>query len=106
MPNIIKTHTYPDGQMIGWDADVGDWVEVDKTMMEGSFVGNVGRGAATGMAEIAQGVQEIADPGERTQLEGERLIEQTQAQQAAAPDCDVRSAISCPTLRPAWRWPR
>ena len=30
MAEIVKTHTYPDGQMIGWDAEVGGWVELDE----------------------------------------------------------------------------
>ena len=90
MPNIIKTHTYDDGQMIGWDADAGDWVELDKDMYAGSFVGNVGRAAAGGMAEIAQGVQELWNPSERTALEGEALAEQQAAAQRSAP---VASAL-------------
>src|SRR5262245_31259122 len=85
MPNIVQTHTYDDGQMIGWDADSGRWIELDPEMMEGSFLGNVGRAASRGMAEIAQGVREIADPGERTRLEGERLQQERQAAQASAP---------------------
>src|SRR5262245_19753917 len=76
--------------MIGWDADSGQWVPVDKEMMEGSFVGNVGRGAARGLEEIGQGISGLGTPAdpveiERRQLEAQDLEARQQEARTAAP---------------------
>jgi hypothetical protein len=57
MPNIIRTHTYPDGQMIGWDTEAnqgkGGWVEIDRIIetVKDLLFGKVGRSASRGMQE-------------------------------------------------------
>src|SRR5262245_17094448 len=85
--NIIQTHQYDDGQLIGWDTDSGQWVPLDREMYEGSFIGNVGRGALRGAQEIEQGINELlpnADPA-LVQAQGEALAARQQEAAAAAP---------------------
>ena len=89
MANIIQTHKYEDGSTIGWDTEAeggkGGWVPLDTAMQEGSFLGNVGRGAVVGANQITQGVSDLLIDDYASQQRGAAQQEQQARAERTAP---------------------
>lgn len=82
------TKVVPDGfgGAWGWDTEARDWVPVDPQALEGSFVGNLARGAGRGFEGVGVGLRQAAEQGsEASNLEAESYRERTAAAERGAP---------------------
>ena len=61
---ILKTHTYENGSMVGYDDALQEWVPLDPQAEQGSFIGNVGRAAGRSVREIGAGVEQLLGAGD------------------------------------------
>jgi hypothetical protein len=69
----------------GWDDTAGKWVPVDEGMQGGSFLGNIGRSAATSFEQMGAGIQSIGGQDQQAKLTGDILRLQGESEANAAP---------------------
>lgn len=81
------TKVVPDGQggAWGWDTDANDWVPVDQDAMQGSFVGNLARGAGRGFEGLGLGIEGLVNPNEANAAATEAYQERTTQAERGAP---------------------
>jgi hypothetical protein len=81
------TKVVPDGQggAWGWDTDANDWVPVDQEAMQGSFAGNLMRGAGRGFEGVGLGIEGLINPNEANEAQTEAYQQRTTEAERAAP---------------------